>query len=160
MEKGLKDYSKVYLQEKPYKEWSKNDIYYGLTHYRQAKGLPKLKRAHYIPSLAPKDMKQEFLRMVGSKDGKDIYAMNLKMIAELDDEKLDLIWKRYQARADREHRPPRYLMEYIAVWDDRYQVVQEEVDIINGLWFKSSVDGTTHNISENGAKIVEVIYNR
>lgn len=159
MKTQKKDYSD-YLQQKPYKEWSKNDIYYGMMRYRREKGLPKLSRAHYIPSLAPKDMKQEFLRMVGAKDGQDIYAMNLKVIAELDDEKLDLIWARYQAKADQKPRPARYVMEYIAVWEDRYDVVQEEVDIIKGRWFKSSIDGTTHDIKERGAKIVEVIYNR
>lgn len=159
MKAGLKDYSD-YKQEKPYKEWSKNDIYYGMTHYRKDKGLPKLTNAHYIPSLAPKDMKQEFLRMVGSKNGQDIYGFNFKMIDELDDEKLDIIWKRYQKRADTKPRPPRYKMEYVAVWKDRYDVVQEEVDIIKGQFFKSSIDGTTHNLKERGAKIIEVIYNR
>lgn len=159
MKKQQKDYSD-YLQQKPYKEWSKNDIYYGMMRYRREKGLPKLSRAHYIPSLAPKDMKQEFLRMVGSKDGKDIYAMNLKVISELDDEKLDIIWARYQAKADVKPRKPRYLMEYVAVWADRYEVVQEEVDIEKNFFFKSSIDGTMHHIQERGAKIIEVIYNR
>lgn len=158
----MKDYSKIYLEQKPYKDWSKSDIYYGIIHYRRAKGLPKLERGVIIPTFGNPVMRRDFLKMVGSKNGKDIYAMNLKAIEELTDESLEIMFAKYKNRG-REKRKPRYKMEFIATWEDRYEIVQEDVDIEGtgfGKWFTSGIDGHRHRVDERGAKIIEVLYER
>lgn len=157
----MKDYGKVYLEEKPYKDWSRSDIYYGIIHYRQDKNLPKLKRGYIIPAFSGPLMKREFLKMVGTKNGKDVYAMNQEAIGNLTDESLEILLKKYNRKPEK--RKPKYRMEYIATWEDRYEIVQEDVEINgNGLtkWFTSGIDGHRHRVDERGAKIIEVLYNR
>jgi len=163
MKKKPKTYEKVYLQEKPYKEWSRSDIYYGIVYYRDDHGLPKLKRAYIIPTFGNTMMKREFLKMCGSKNGKDLYTMNPKAMEDLTDESLDVMLAKYLAKGKEPKRPPRYLVEYTATWQDRYDIVQEEVDIYEKTFgvkaFLSTVDGKEHRLNERGAKVIEVIYN-
>ena len=159
-----KERTKAYLQRKPYKDWSRSDIYYGIVDYRYDHGLPSLNKAYIIPTFTGKLMRREFLKLVGCENGRDIYTFDTDKIEALTDESLEVMLTKYQENSPKhkKKRPPRYKMEYIAVWEDHYKIVEEDVDIFyRGAqqWFESSIDGSWHRVKERGAKILEVLYN-
>lgn len=162
MKKDKKSYETVYLEQKPYNEWSQSDIYYGIINYRRAKGLPALKRANIIPTFTGKQIRREFLKLTGSAGGRDLYGFDLEVIKNLTDESLEIAIAKHHPKNRPAKRPQRVRIEYIATWPDRYEIVEEDVDVITrrgGKWFWSSIDEAYHRLDEKGAKILDVIYN-
>lgn len=153
------DYSKVYLEERSYKKWSRSAIYYGIVACRAELGLPRLKKAYIIPQFSTDAMRKEFLRKTGSRDGKDLYGFNMEVVRAITDESLQEAFIRSLPEKKRPKPNPWYRIEYVAVWPDRYDIVQEDVEVYEKLYgvkaFHSSIDGKEHRLNERNLKIIE-----
>ena len=144
------------LEPKPFNKWTHAELYHELVRIRDTARMPRYTYGYRIANLSVWVLRNEILTLVGTtEDGHDAYMIDDIKCLELDDERLELLYKLGTRKTNSKGQKGIYVVNYLTKTIP-LEDVEERVEVDGHLNFTGK-DGKRHNINETHCRVVEVI---